>query len=117
MADRFGLTLLQSYDLNESQLSQRRALLGQKYFTGNIPLLTTMIVIRNVVVLRCSPLPQLMINVVEEQAREGGRAGTLRPENSLGVSSPCLPQPQFIINVVEELAREGGQERYVQKTH
>ena len=49
-----------------------KALLEQKYVAGNMPLLTPTTALGHVVILRLSPLPQLLRNVVEELALGGG---------------------------------------------
>ena len=82
-----------SYDIHLILLTQRRGCEEQRYLAGSMPLLTPATVLRHVVVPRLSPLPPFFMKC-GGRSSSGGRAGTLHPENSLGVSSPCLPQPQ-----------------------
>ena len=78
---RFTSSLYEPYDLHEIRLTQKEALLEQKYFTGSMPLLTPdhsfMVVV--VVVPKFSPLPQFIRNVVEKQARNGRNATSWKP--------------------------------------
>ena len=66
-------------------LHKKEALMGQKYIARTCPCLHSTTALRHVTVPRLSPLPQFLRNVVENKL---GMAGTLHPENPLGVSSP-----------------------------